>query len=310
VDQDIYGFSVHIQYDASKVQVASVLQGGSISGIAPEYFEGTITNSPGRVVQGVVFDTSGPTITKKLSPGANQEVLQLSINVVAAAATTAVLDLVNVPGNPSRLNVMTNANGDSVTPAPTLVDGTLTLSDTGPSAPVITSLADNTGQAGKQFLVGGQNFTVPGLQVTVCDLPATAVLLPDNQTLRVTAPDCAIVGWAVLVVTTDGGSDEETQGFLYQTGDTGFRRGDADGSGDVVITDAVRILNVLFLGIGTIECNDAADADDDGGVVITDAVRILNVLFLGIGTIPAPGMEDCGSDPTVDALEGCVYDCG
>jgi hypothetical protein len=86
---------------------------------------------------------------------------------------------------------------------------------------------------------------------------------------------------------------------------TPFRRGDPDGNGGVNITDAVRILNVLFLGLGTIDCSDAADSDDNGAVNITDAVRILNVLFLGIGSIPAPGMDTCGVDPTDDAV-GCV----
>ena len=87
----------------------------------------------------------------------------------------------------------------------------------------------------------------------------------------------------------------------------GFRRGDADVNGAVNITDAVRVLNVLFLGIGEITCSDAADSDDNGAVNITDAVRILNVLFLGIGEIPLPGISECGGDPTDDALETCVY---
>ena len=41
-----------------------------------------------------------------------------------------------------------------------------------------------------------------------------------------------------------------------------------------------------------------ADADDNGTVQLTDAVRILNVLFLGTGVIPPPGppAEPCGSD--------------
>jgi hypothetical protein len=88
-----------------------------------------------------------------------------------------------------------------------------------------------------------------------------------------------------------------------------IRRADADGNKSVDITDAVRILNVLFLGIGVITCADAADADDSGQVDITDAVRILNVLFLGIGVIPAPGTDACGADPTADALSACVYEC-
>jgi hypothetical protein len=88
-----------------------------------------------------------------------------------------------------------------------------------------------------------------------------------------------------------------------------LRRGDADASKQVNITDAVRILNVLFLGLGVITCQDAADADDSGQVNITDAVRILNVLFLGLGTIPAPGADACGEDPTNDELPACVYEC-
>ena len=82
-----------------------------------------------------------------------------------------------------------------------------------------------------------------------------------------------------------------------------FHRGDADNNGSLQLTDAVRILNVLFLGVGTIGCKDAADADDNGSVQLTDAVRILNVLFLGVGTIPSPGPPPaaCGPDPTPDS---------
>jgi hypothetical protein len=92
-------------------------------------------------------------------------------------------------------------------------------------------------------------------------------------------------------------------------GGEGFQRGDADSNNAVNITDAVRILNVLFLGIGSIACDDAADADDNGSVNITDAVRILNVLFLGIGSIPPPTGGVCAEDPTSDSLTECVYEC-
>jgi hypothetical protein len=88
-----------------------------------------------------------------------------------------------------------------------------------------------------------------------------------------------------------------------------FRRGDADASKQVDLTDAIRILNVLFLGIGVITCADAADADGSGSVDLTDAIRILNVLFLGVGTIPDPGATTCGPDPVEDTLPECVYEC-
>jgi hypothetical protein len=87
----------------------------------------------------------------------------------------------------------------------------------------------------------------------------------------------------------------------------GFRRGDADGNGTVNLTDAIRILNVLFLGLGTITCDDAADSDDTGAVDLTDAIRILNVLFLGLGTIPAPGADTCGLDRSADGIECAGY---
>ncbi len=79
-----------------------------------------------------------------------------------------------------------------------------------------------------------------------------------------------------------------------------FHRADADGNGQLQLTDAVRILNVLFLGTGVLPCPDAADADDNGTIQLTDAVRILNVLFLGTGSIPPPGPpnDPCSMDPT------------
>ncbi len=108
------------------------------------------------------------------------------------------------------------------------------------------------------------------------------------------------------VVALSEGCSKPGDIWHFTTGVPGFSRGDADGNGALQLTDAVRILNVLFLGTGSIGCLDAADADDNGDLQLTDAVRILNVLFLGTGTIPPPGPtgEPCGGDPTEDGL-GC-----
>jgi len=96
---------------------------------------------------------------------------------------------------------------------------------------------------------------------------------------------------------------------------TKFHRGDADSNGSLQLTDAVRILNFLFLGTGHIDCMDAADADNNGTVQLTDAVRILNVLFLGTGTIPDPGPpgetfgnKPCGPDPDDKHIGCAAYD--
>lgn len=213
LDQDIHGFSVHLQYDAAKVRVTAVEPGAAVSALEPEFADGTITNSPGRLVYGMVFDLSDP-VTKKLSPGTAKEVLKLTVDVVAVSQTTVLLDLVNVPGPPSRLNVMTSSIGDSVSPAPSLVDGTLTLSDLKPN---IQSYSGNSGGPGKEFLVVGQNFNQPGLAVMVCGKEAAFTLLGDNQTLRVVAPACSS-GPAEVEVCTDRGCDSDPAGFTYDAG--------------------------------------------------------------------------------------------
>jgi hypothetical protein len=49
-------------------------------------------------------------------------------------------------------------------------------------------------------------------------------------------------------------------------------------------------------------CKQSADVDDDGTVLITDAIRLLNFLFLG-GKEPPPPHGSCGLDPTLDSLD-------
>jgi hypothetical protein len=72
-----------------------------------------------------------------------------------------------------------------------------------------------------------------------------------------------------------------------------FRRGDATVDGRVDMADVACMLAMPFF-LCDLRCARAADADGNGAVNITDAVRILNVLFLGIGEIPLPGPSECG----------------
>ncbi len=214
IDQAIYGFSIHLTFDAAKIRVTGVQAGAAVAALSPEYNDGTVTNSPGRVVWGVVFDTSAPSITKNLAAGTNKEILKLTVDVVAASPTTVLLDLVNTAGNPSRLNVMTNANGDSVSPAPTLIDGTLTLASL---VPDIQSIIPGEGTAGTPVLIVGLNFNQAGLAVTICGQTVSHTLLGDNQTLSVNAPGCA-AGPAEVKVCTNFGCDSDPAGFTYEAG--------------------------------------------------------------------------------------------
>ena len=80
-----------------------------------------------------------------------------------------------------------------------------------------------------------------------------------------------------------------------------FVRGDADRSNTVELTDAVVIVNALFLGRGRLVCEDSADSNDDGTLDITDPTFLLNFLFRGGPVLPPP-FPDAGKDPTNDPL--------
>jgi hypothetical protein len=77
-----------------------------------------------------------------------------------------------------------------------------------------------------------------------------------------------------------------------------FHRGDVDDTGSVNIADAIRLLEFMFLGLGTVTCMDAGDADDNGELDITDAVKILAFIFLDGPEFPPPGAPPaaCGLD--------------
>ncbi|HZN58506.1 MAG TPA: hypothetical protein VFD71_10570, partial [Planctomycetota bacterium] len=88
-----------------------------------------------------------------------------------------------------------------------------------------------------------------------------------------------------------------------------FRRGDVDSDGELSLTDAVSILEYLFLGKGGEDvCEDAADTNDSGRVDLADAVFLLVHLFAGGAPLPEPA-EFCGEDPTDDALGCATYAC-
>jgi len=57
--------------------------------------------------------------------------------------------------------------------------------------------------------------------------------------------------------------------------------GDANGDGNVDISDAIAILSYLFMG-GSLRCPNNADINGDGTVDISDPVKLLGKLF-GIG---------------------------
>jgi hypothetical protein len=87
-----------------------------------------------------------------------------------------------------------------------------------------------------------------------------------------------------------------------------FRRGDADGSGKLDLTDAIFTLQFLFMGGKAPDCKDAADTDDSGKLDLTDAIASLQFQFMGGAAPAAPGPTTCGPDPSAgDEYTVCDY---
>ena len=87
---------------------------------------------------------------------------------------------------------------------------------------------------------------------------------------------------------------------------TPFRRGDANSDSNVDLTDAVTLLNFLFVLGDAPTCVDAGDVNDDGVLDISDPMRLLFALT-GVSTLPGPELGQCGSDLTDDRLR-CAGD--
>ena len=96
----------------------------------------------------------------------------------------------------------------------------------------------------------------------------------------------------------------------YESGDCppplSFRRGEANADDNTELSDAVFVLNYLFLGGAEPSCMDAADTNDTGIIDLTDAVYLLNYLFLG-GHSPEEPFPSCGPDPTIEKLMCDVF---
>ncbi len=81
-----------------------------------------------------------------------------------------------------------------------------------------------------------------------------------------------------------------------------FIRGDLGGDEVADLSDAILILEYLFLEKDIRPCPDAADVNDDGSVDISDTVLLIHHLFLTEPSLPAPHPR-AGPDRTPDSLE-------
>jgi hypothetical protein len=88
-----------------------------------------------------------------------------------------------------------------------------------------------------------------------------------------------------------------------------FVRGDVNADGATDIEDAIRVLEYLLAGRGSIECLKSADVNDDDRLELVDALALLEHVFASHAASPAPPAGRCGADPTADALSCDVSAC-
>lgn len=330
IDQPILGFSFAFDYDETLLTVTSVTSEGTLSAPAPTsgFFAGHIDTSAGRAAYGCVLDYNASS-PAAIPAGTGREIAKVIIDTAGdAGGTSTDFTLGTYPVHPAPSPptecVLTTAEVLDTDGETVLIDGgssikqgsapdgiallelsagTLTIEDW---TPQVLSVSPDSGLAGEVIEVTGDYLDQPGLAVTVCGVPALVSAEPDG-TLLVTVPDCATAGWAPLEVCTTFGCDSEENGFLYETLEDTFVRGNANNDDSVDISDGVGVLVSLFLSGGVPHpCPDALDSNDTGVVDITDAIYIFEFLFLGGPPIPAPFPEP-GTDVTPDGLGLCDW---
>lgn len=95
-------------------------------------------------------------------------------------------------------------------------------------------------------------------------------------------------------------------GTLVKSEAVAFKRGDVDGDGVLKITDPIRILDYLFIGlVKDLSCLDVADVNDDGAVNIADPIYLLDYLYSGTRPAPPDPFNSCGIDSTPKDNLGC-----
>ena len=210
-DVCILGFAVSLEADSAKIELTDVGVGSSIGDV--DFENGGISPDSSKVLYGVVFDiTNNGFATKNLPPG-DDEIVEVTFNVVAVTETTTSVEFSDVlipelSGRTAR-NLMTNVQGFTI--QPDLNAGTITIID---PVPTVDSVSPSTGLAGDTVKIVGNNFDQGDLQVTICGNPAT-VQFADANTVQVTVPTCDAEECVDVVVATAAGSVLETDGFCY-----------------------------------------------------------------------------------------------
>lgn len=78
-----------------------------------------------------------------------------------------------------------------------------------------------------------------------------------------------------------------------------YRRGDANGDGQIDIADGVRVLDWMFSGANPVDCEASTDTNVDATIDISDPIYLFNYLLLG-GPPPAAPFPECAVDEAAE----------
>ena len=145
----------------------------------------------------------------------------------------------------------------------------------------------------------------PGLEVFFGGAPSPEVIVEQGGPVgraRVEVP-VGIEGELSITARNEGTALSSGISFVVVGSGRRFLRGDFNMDGQVDISDAVSLLQHLYLGnAGT--CLDAGDVNNNEVLDITDAIRILAFLFQQ-GQAPESPFPKPGFDPDGGAALGC-----
>jgi len=256
----------------------------------------SISPQVGPIAGGTAITITGPDFTDDVEVSLGGQLLSpvifvdsTTITAITPAGTSGTVDL-----------KISNSYGED----------TLTDAFTYVAPPEISSIEPAIGNGNMEITISGLNFsTLADTIVTFGGVEVGEMTEVTPTTITCTIPTCDTLNiWVEISVTTTGGTATMQDGY-YCT--TTFRRGDANCDSFLDVSDAIVILNYLFIHNSsgqTPQCTDSVDVNDDSYIDISDCVSLLYYLFGVMGPPPAP-FGQLGVDPTEDSI-GCNSQCG
>jgi hypothetical protein len=167
-----------------------------------------------------------------------------------------------------------------------------------PPPPVLVSIDPDTASPGAAVEIAGSGFG-SGVRVFFGGREATGVVLVDENSLTAVVPEPDAFAPVDVIVMNSTLEPSNAVGFSYPPT---FIRGDLNRDNRVDLSDAIKVLLVLFSGHG-LACDESADANDDGAIDISDAIFLMDFLYRDGFGIPAPFPRE-GIDRDDDGI-GC-----